>query len=413
MRFLPEKIIFTLIGLVLLGWVGYHVVSSYYRPLDTETVFEYSVSDTFVASGIAVREERVIEETVSGIENYLYADAERVTIGAPIAEFYSSRGSDRNIKRMREIRDEIDMLRLTQDKNANNFANADSLNRDIREQLGRLTSMAGADSYGQSGEIRIHLRELLNRRQIATGKAENYAERIAALEQEYQALEQATSGADVITVRTPVSGYFVKSVDGYERTLSPRLVQDYKQEDYLELLAAPRNNYPVGFVGKMVTSHNWLFILSVPKENIENFKQGQKVELEFPEIGAKTPATIDEILRENSSDETVMVFRCSFFSEQLAGIRYEEVRVLSTPRTGLRINTAAIRYIGDVMGVYVVEDNVLRFKEVNSFYDGVGFVLADMNIKDVAKYQDMEDQVRLYHQIVTKGTDLYDGKVVG
>ena len=408
---LPEKIIFSLMGLVLLGWMGYHIVSYYYRPMELETIFDYTVSDSFSASGIAIRDERVIEERASGIENYLYADAERVTVNEPVAEFYSSRGSDRNVKRMREIEDEIEMLRLTQDKNANSFASADSLNRDIRDQLGKLSSMAGADAYGQAADIRKALRELLNRRQIATGKAENYNSRIAELEMEYSGLARSTSGADMVTVRTPVSGYFVKTVDGYEKYLTPRLMDEYKLQDYKKLLTEAARVAPAGQVGKMVVNHNWYFVVSAPKEHIENFRQGQRVELEFVDIGTRTPAVIDQILRENSSNEAVVVLHCTYFDEALAGVRRENVRVHSTLHTGLRLNTAAIRYVDGVMGTYVVEENVLRFKEVNVTYEGNGFVLAEMNILATPEYK--KSQVRLYNQVVTRGTDLYDGKTMG
>lgn len=407
---LPERIMFGLIGLIVVAWVGYHIFDQYYQPLETETVFDYTKSQTLTARGIAIRAETVIDQTASGIENYLFEDAERVTVGQNVAEFYESAGSDRNVKRMREIEGEIEMLRSAQDKSINNLTNTDNLNRDIRDQLGQLSQLSSVGSYATSQQLRSSLTSLLNRRQVATGKVEDFSGRIAELSAEHERLERSTSGSAMVSATAPVSGYFVKRVDGYERYLTPKVVEEYGIEDFARLIRSELREQNTSFAGKIVTSQNWYFAVTMKKHHAENLVEGRTVQLQFPSALRAVPVTIHTILEEKDNDDAVIIFHCDQVNSELVGIRMEDVTIQFVEYTGLRISTSSLHFEGGKQGVFVVEENIVRFKEVQPIYDEAGFILVERNVVDTPGY--VKTAVRLYDQVITKGTDLYDGKTL-
>ncbi|MDL2233838.1 hypothetical protein LJC63_09735 [Ruminococcaceae bacterium OttesenSCG-928-L11] len=409
---LPEKILFGLVSLVIAAWIGFHIFDYYYNPIELEAVYDYTISDTLPARGIAIRDETVIEQAASGIENYLYEDGARVTVSSAVAEFYGSAGSDRNVKRMREIEEEIAMLTVAQDKVANNYANTDTINRNIRDQLGQLAEMSSIGDYALSQQVRASLVSLLNRRQVATGKVEDFEERISTLQAEYDRLQRTTVSSDIAVANAPVSGYFVKTVDGYERYLSSRTLKEYGIDDYVQIIrraiAPPASRY----AGKMVTSHEWYFAVAVQKHYTESMYTGQGVQLEFPSIGQTIPSTLVRLETDLSKDNAVLVFYCDQINADLVNLRVEDVEIHFVQHRGLRLNPSSIYFNKDgERGVYILEDDVVRFKKVKVIYEGTGFLLSELNVISDASYD--KEYVRLYNQVIVKGgVDLYDGKTI-
>ncbi|MCL2057208.1 MAG: hypothetical protein FWH02_08345 [Oscillospiraceae bacterium] len=408
---LLEWALFGAVMLAVVLWAGYHIWGAYFNPLEVETVFEYTKSYTVQAHGIAVRYETVIEDAASGIENYLYEDGTRVTVGQYVAEFYESAGSGRSVKRMREIQAEIAMLLSAQDKNTNNFANTEILNRDIRDQIGQLSIMSGMGQLGGAHEVRDSLTSLLNRRRVATGKEDGFEGRIAVLRAELESLERAAPVGAVVAATAPSSGYFVRTVDGYERYLSPATVAGYSISDYTKLIRTAINPPDTHFAGKIVTNHNWYFAVAMRLENAEGMVQGRAVTLVFASTGESVPAVIRQVLTERDNPDAVVIFHSEHVSGGTVNFRLEDVTIHVEEISGLRVNAQSLHYVDGVRGVFVVEDSIIRFKQVNPIYEEAGFVLTERNVVETPDFRPGE--VRLYHQVITRGTDLYDGRALG
>ena len=489
-------------GLVLLfvvvysGYQGYRYFSS---PIRTETVFQYTQSNSVQVQGVAIRDEIVIDQRISGIESYTFDDGTRVSVGQTVAEFYTSDVGDQNIRRVRELQQEIDMLRQAQDKSINNYANVDILNRNIREQLVYLTDMTSRNRYDETSEIRSDMVSLINRKQIAIGRVQSFEERIAQLQAEYSRLEPHTARESMMVVTAPESGYFSKVVDGYEHLLSYSALENYTLADYDAIFSGKLRTGATGSVGRLVQSQRWAFVSKLPKYSAQWLRTGQSVNVYFESIGETVPATVTEILQEPEADDMVVVLTCEYISDELVNLRMEKATISHQEFTGLRINVSDIRfrgwvfeatlprqgaewmragqsvtvhfdstggqvtaritqvtqeedsddatvlltcdllpdqqvthqvesatilhnelseqpasstadllYQGEVRGVYVLEGHEIRFKAIDPIYEESGFVLSNLNFFDSVDKQ----HVRLYDQVITRGNDIYDGKVI-
>ena len=86
--------------LVLLS-VGYQVFQATHHAFQTETAMYGQVSDVLQTEGFVIREETVIDETVSGVLSYRVADGTRVAKGGVIADVFSTE-SDASAQREKE-----------------------------------------------------------------------------------------------------------------------------------------------------------------------------------------------------------------------------------------------------------------------------------------------------------------------
>lgn len=405
---LTEKIVIGLLGLFLLVTVGYQVYTAIYGSMKTETVFEYTVSRAIPVDGVAIRPEVVIEGEYNGIESYIFEDGERVTIGENVAEFYESHYSDRNLRRLRELEAEMGMLKDAQDSTVNNFAATEMLNRDIKEQLGYLTGISDRGRFANSGKIRESLSSLINKKQIATGMAEDFEPRLRALQDEFDSLEVEETDSSVIYVKAPLSGYFSKTIDGYEDILTPENVKDYGIADYLALFDGEAPDLVPRGVGKIIKNQNWIFAASAQKTSLEFVRPNQEVYLSFELSGKKIPATVTDIMQEKDDDRAVILLACNQVSGTLIEMRKESAVINFNQYTGLRVNMSDIRFQGEKRGVYVAEGNVVRFKLIDPIYEEQSFVLSRLIPPDTQG----NEYVSLFDQIITKGNDLYDGKAI-
>lgn len=403
---ITERIIAGLLVLFVLN-MAYQILRVMFSHYEYETVYDYTVSRSIPVEGIAIRSEILIEGQYSGIENYIFEDGTRVSVGESVAEFYTSDLSDINLRHSRELASEIKMLEDAQDANINNFSTIGTINRDIKEQLGYLTLVSSQGRFSAVSGVRNSLNALINKKQIATGMASDFSGRINTLRAEYDSLGRSDPGSAVTTAVAPLSGYFAKTVDGYETNLSPQVVLDYKANDYLALIDGNPPIPPREPVGKIITSQNWMFAAAAPVEVCEIVRTGQTVFLNIEEINKRVPAVITQVMQEKDSSRAVILLSCNQVSAELVGLRKAEAVLSFDQFTGLRVNIDNVRFQEGQRGVYVLEKNAVRFKLIDPVYEEQGFVLSRL-----VEVESMDETyVGLFDQII-KGNDLYDGKVI-
>ena len=99
-----------ILAVLVLLYVGYQVFQATHHAFQTETAMYGQVSDVLQTEGFVIREETVIDETVSGVLSYRVADGTRVAKGGVIADVFSTE-SDASAQREKErLEKEIESL---------------------------------------------------------------------------------------------------------------------------------------------------------------------------------------------------------------------------------------------------------------------------------------------------------------
>ncbi|MFV0401019.1 MAG: HlyD family efflux transporter periplasmic adaptor subunit [Oscillospiraceae bacterium] len=419
MKRIVEIVLISGVALVVLLVGGFNLYRYFSNPIQVEAVIEYSVPSRRIGRGIAIRQEQTIPRTGSGTIGYIYSDGAKVSVDSPVVEYYSTAVNDQNLRRMREIETEIAMLEEAQNKSTSTFANMDVINRDIRDRLGALGAMGSTGRCDTLQTTRDELILLMNKRQVAIGKDDSFTSRISELNAEYASLTSSAGAEQIQLEYTPSSGYFSRNVDSFTGNISPDDLDDLTVSDYLQYInQEPRNleNY----AGKIVTNQRWYFAAAMPVYDTDGFYVGQSLYLTFDQVEDTIPAKVWDIVAENNNDTAVVVFRSDVISEDIVNLRTSDVTVsfLLSQHTGIRISSSSLRFqnneaTGEMeMGVFVLENRVVRFKKVDPVYTEQGFILSRTVYPNSGKAED-EGYVCLFDQVIVQGgNELYDGKIV-
>ena len=390
MRYSGGKIIkiasVTLVALILV----LQLFRAFYKPISTDSVINYSTYNGIEITAFAIRDESVLTTRKSGYISFNIEDGEKVKNNGIVASIYADRNDA-------DIETEIENLEITvkdlEEINGYNNSEAvdiDKLDSNISAALTDFVSAANGGKIATGVEASAKLLKLINRRQIATGVIDGFTSQLNSAKAELESLKKSKNGATT-TIKSDRSGYFVSQIDGYESVISSENIKKLTP-DKLNSLKAQDIDYKGRVVGKIVSDYEWYIATTVSLDDSLKFKEGDSLKLltgyeSIPEL----PVTVSYINKGKEGNEAVVVFSCNYVNGDLATMRQKEMTVVLETYRGLQVNSKAIRFVDGKKGVYVLSGSSINFVPVNVLYS----------------------TDKLYDEIVVKGKNLYDGKVVG
>ena len=403
MNNISGNILAVILSLFLVIYVGYQVFRYLYSPIKTESVQQYTIEETVYAKGIAIRDEVPVEGVSSGIVSYFYDDGVRVITGTPVAEVHSSWQSVQNKHRIEEIDEEIERLSKIQ-KSTSGVANVSAISEEIEEQIGNLISINGSGHLQNAQQVCNDLQDALNKKAIAIRNVSDFSDKISQLENEKATLQNQLS-TQVNQLFSPAYGYFSSYCDTACEMVTTDLLLDATVSQ-LEEMAEIQYEQNRSYSGKVILGYNWYYAALVSAEDAKKFSIGTTASLYFGSSSFDaTPGTVTQMIQDDSSEKIAVIFSCDYMSQEISRLRNSSVQIELGTYKGLKIPYKALRFQDGLQGVYVVANQVLEFKKVDIVYDDVGFFISKIDGNN-------SDLVQLYDDIVTEGTELYEGKSV-
>ncbi len=398
------KVISGIMALFILAYVGYQVYQYFYSPYKTETVFESVVADAETVQGVMFREEQVLDTPKNGVVSCYYTNGSKVAKNSEIAKIYEREQDVTNQYRIKQIDEEIAMLEECQDQASAGANQTEALNKQINENYLELLAAVDSHSLNNLDDIKYDMMTSLNKRQIIIGQEKDFSERINTLNEEKKQLEsQGSSNPQSVT--TPVSGYFVDEVDGFETTAVLKDGEPPTIQQVQELIAQPvEKNDQV--IGKIITSHEWTFAAVIDANDTLKYREGATVSLAFSTLAdTGIKATIQQVITEGDSEQALVLFKGTEINEGLSTLRVDKAQVSFENNRGLKVTKDALHIVDGVKGVYRVFGGELQFKQVDIIYETEDYILSEQHPED-------SDYLELYDDVVVKGKDLYDGKQI-
>jgi hypothetical protein len=231
------------------------------------------------------------------------------------------------------------------------------------------------------------------------------------------------------TLASPKAGYFISSCDGYEKSVKASDLKDFSLKDFKNIKKKPIKK---SVIGKVVTNPNWFVTCIVSSDDavkLSNLMNNNiSVFVSMPTITSeKIPSKIFSINQRSRKENGVLVLRCDYMNKHIANARNENVDITTVSYEGLKVSKRAIHedYVKKktkdkngklitkkkkVQGVYVLHGSELIFKEIVITYSGKDYVLCETEPNEGVLFSD--ETLQLYDQVVVKGDNLYDGKVI-
>lgn len=401
------KRLLTVLGaLFLLAYVIFQAYQVLYSPIQTETVYMASMYETVETTGIAIRNETLVTQKVDGYMFYTAQNGTRVANGGTIAEIYPTEQDALAQQELDTLDEQIALLEDIQAQGTSNRSSLDLINRQLEQTIADLVQETQEAAFANLDSLHTDLLSLLNKQQVVTGKIENFNDRLADLQTQRTQLAgsfQAATG----TVSSPVAGYFVADVDGYENKLDFDTVTSLTTEDIQNILDEPAPTPDTtDTVGKVVGDYEWYFACNVPVSYISLLSVGTTLTIRLPFVSeSEVPVTVAACNRDRNQ-QIAVVFRCENMSEELSSMRIEPVQIQLVEHTGLRVpKEAIVTNEAYETGVYVRVGNMVAFRKIEQEYN-------EAATYSICKVIEEDGYLKLYDDVILGGKGLYDGKII-
>lgn len=399
-----KRLISVVVSLFLVIYVGYQCIQIFYNPIKTETVYSYSDYDQIDADGFAVRNETLISGSAKGYLSYTIDNGSRVSKDGKIADVFPSESDSDSQKQVDKLTQEIALLQEIQSEGDSNRANLDVIDKQIHQTIEELTASVNSPSVSGMDSWQSKLLGLMNKREITIGKAADFSARIEELTAQKDQLASSYSQA-TSSITSPVAGYFINSIDGYENAVTVNDVKSLTVDQIQSILDSKPSAETDGYIGKVVGDYQWYLACIVPASQAGSLREGDSLSILLPFVSSdEIPATVAAANR-NKDGDLAVVFDCSYMSSALSSIRKETVQIRLEHYDGLRVPSGCVLTNDQgQQGVYVASGDTCVFRRIEILHSEPDYV--------ICKETDQDGYLKLYDDIIVEGKGLYDGKTV-
>ncbi len=412
---MKSRVITGILSVVLIIFVIYQLFASLYNPITTEIVNQFKTTDGINITGVIIREEMLVNNSYSGTMHFETQDSERVAKDGIIANVFGTAEQSYAATEIAKIQKEIANIEEIQKYNDLNAVDIGLINNKLYGELNSIICSAQSGKYTDITEHKEQMLTLLNRKQIATGVVVDFSSQLEQLKSRLTLLK-STLGTPIGSIKAEKAGYFLSVTDGYEGILTTDKL-DRITPEFLEGLT-PQKNESEAVIGKLVSDYTWYIAASVSINDSLAFKAGDTLKIltglnNSPEI----KVTVDRVNMSVSDDRAVVIFSCNQINSELSTIRTAPMTVVKNTYSGLKVNTKALRFKNEqsekpdgtvssspTTGVYVLHGMTAKFVPVNIIYSTSGYAICELSKED--------GSLKLYDEIIVKGKNIYDGKII-
>lgn len=393
----------TVVTVLILSFVLYQIVTVSKADIVTQVALSDTVYDTIDTKCFVVRDEEYIENSSSGTAVSFVHNGDKVAAGDAVSIIFDYVDDADIYLRKNEIQKEIEHYKEVSSQANLHTVDIDSLNNKIDKELCNYLNCLDNGNYSSALESAEQYRSLVTGKQIATGTSLDYSELLVKLQNELTDLNNKSLSYSEI--KSEDSGYFINGADGYERIIDYDKIDSTTVDDVESALKSSPKSIDSNVIGRTVVSFDWYILCSVKSSETVNLDVNDALYVNFPYSGVKKlPVSVYKI-GERTGKNTLLVLKCSRMNEMLSDFRIEDIEIITNEYTGYKIKNTALRTVDGVKGVYVQSGNIITFKKIHEVYSNDVYSIVDNPKND-------EDYISLYDNVVIKGVEMYDNKLV-
>ncbi len=384
-------------------FVFHQVYSSLYKPVTTESASFFETVDGLKINGTIIRRESIITCNTKGSLHFAIGDGTRVAKDGAVAYVYGNDEASIALSTISEIRNQIKDIEDMIAYNDLQAVDLDLINNKVDKAVnGVVLGTRGGNLSGISQELN-ELLSAVNRRQLITGEQTDFTAKLESLNAQLSSLESSLPSPKG-SITAAQSGYFVSGTDGYETVLTGEDLSLITPEF---LSSVKPKKTPQNAIGKIVSDYEWYIAATVSLNDSLKFKEEDALTINTSiKSHSSLSVTVEKINVSEAGDTATVIFSCQQMSNELANLRTGAMTVVSNSYSGLKVSRRALRVVDGKSGVYVVSGRSVKFVPVNVIYRADDYIICEQQVSN-------SSVLRLYDEVVVKGRNLYDGKVVG
>ena len=194
-------------------------------------------------------------------------------------------------------------------------------------------------------------------RAVLTGTGGEISSEIGNLEAEKGELLK-NLGTQLGPINTPVSGFYYSEADGYEDVFASDKLSDISLRELRDLLKSEPG--AKGSAGKTVTKSRWYLVCMIDASEKNTYKKGAVCTVNFKNSQISIKMDVDNVLYDK--DGVALVLSTNLMPEGFDFARCQEVEIVKTEYSGLKVPVSAVRLINGETGVYVLDVSTVSFR---------------------------------------------------
>lgn len=392
------------LSIIVISYIVYNAFAYSYSPIDTQRLTEETtIEETIGFKGFALRDEKIIDTSASGTVIPLAHDGKRVANGDDIAVVCQNDDQAAAYTKLESLKQELERYKNINDPDGTQELSADKLNTKISDAYDDIMNAVTTGKYDELPDALTAYADKCATKQILTEGSIDLSAKLTSLESEIAAL--TAQNINYSSVKAPKSGYYINTIDGYESALSYKDALSLTSQQIESALNAEPAAVSGNSLGKIVESYKWYIVGETESQNSSYFKNGAKITVNFPKEGVNHVTMLVE-KADMQGDKMTVVLSCSLMDETFANMRTEDMQIVTKSHTGYRVPSNVIRFDEDNnTGIYVLRGKIITFIPVEIIYTEDDFAI-------ISSSSSNGKSVRLYDEVIIKGKDLEDGKVI-
>lgn len=392
------------LSIIVISYIVYNAFAYSYSPIDTQRLTEETtIEETIDFKGFALRDEKIIDTSASGTVIPLAHDGKRVANGDDIAVVCQNDDQAAAYTKLESLKHELERYKNINDPDGTQELSADKLNTKISDAYDDIMDAVTTGAYDELPDALTAYADKCATKQILTEGSIDLSAKLTSLENEIATL--TAQNINYSSVKAPKSGYYINTIDGYESALSYKDALSLTSQQIESALNAEPAAVSGNSLGKIVESYKWYIVGETESQNSSYFKNGAKITVNFPKEGVNHVTMLVE-KADTQGDKMTVVLSCSLMDESFANMRTEDMQIVTKSHTGYRVPSNVIRFDEDNnTGIYVLRGKIITFIPVEIIYTEDDFAI-------ISSSSSNGKSVRLYDEVIIKGKDLEDGKVI-
>lgn len=404
---IPGDIVAIILVLALIGgYIFYGCYSALNVDVETITAVKSTIYEAIDAQALVIRDEHTVSGSSSGVTVASVNNGEKVKAGGNIAMVFSSEEDATKYSSAQELQSQLSYYEELETQASGTVTDVEQIDSDILSDVNNYIRAVGNGRYDSLLEYSDDLNERFIRRQLTIGEKIDFSQVKSDIKNQLDEINVSTcSPVDYLT--TEESGIFSSYTDGFESIVDYSKATEIDAatlKSCIEKVSESENDS--SSFGKLITSYEWYFCCVVPSKDTAKISDGDTLNV--------TLKSSDDILKcqvisgadpDLNTEETVLVLRCSDMNSRIASMRLEDIEIRYSEYEGFKIPASAVHV--DDNGekfVYALISNTVEKRSGEIIYSTKDYVVFGYDAQN-------SDSIRYYDQIITKGTDLHDGKV--
>lgn len=428
-KLLFKRIIIGLLSVLIISYIVYLIVgSNMSKTVETEEAVNTTISDVIYTDCLVLRSEDYITNDSKGVLSYNVANGDDISVGQTIADVFNNENDAVYRQQIQAINEQIKNLRTLSENYYTDSVSLETADSQINTNLFSVISDVNTGDYSEAKKWSNELLLSICERQMITGEAKDFTSKISQLKNKKDELESHCTDS-IGSVSSDKAGYFVSAPDGYEKAYPYDKIPKILKSDLKKI---KKSKVPKNAIGKVITNPEWYIVCEITADEAVGMSKllnmDTKISVKMPSLTAeKIPAEICAVNQASKNQGAVLVLKCDYMDSFLSTARHEKLEITTVSYEGIKVAKRAIhestveKTVKDkkgnkttktkkVQGVYVLHGSELQFKEISIVYSSSDYVLCDPSPEEGTLFGD--ETIELYDQVIVKGDNLYDGKVI-